>query len=250
MKNRLKEKLRSGETAIGCWLGLNSPAITEVLAGAGYDTLLIDYEHGEGSVEDLVHHLRAAQGSAATVIVRVPNDSPHEIKRALDCGAAGIMVPGVETADQAQRIVDQCRYPPEGQRGAAGAIRAGRYGLDWKNYVETANDAVMVLCQIESRDAVRRIAEIAVPGVDSLFLGPMDLSGSTGKLGEFDDPEVKTLRADAERAILATDAVLGTIETAAGGYDRLAAEGYRLIFATSDVALLHNGPAGLTANKA
>jgi 2-keto-3-deoxy-L-rhamnonate aldolase RhmA len=78
----------------------------------------------------------------------------------------------------------------------------------------------------------------------------MDLSGSTGKLGEFDDPEVKTLRADAERAILATDAVLGTIETDAGGYDRLAAEGYRLIFATSDVELLRNGPAGLTANKA
>ena len=101
-----------------------------------------------------------------------------------------------------------------------------------------------------SRDAVGRIAEIAVPGVDSLFLGPMDLSGSIGKLGQFDDPEVKALRADAERAILATDAVLGTIETAAGGYDRLAAEGYRLIFATSDVALLHNGPAGLTANKA
>ena len=108
----------------------------------------------------------------------------------------------------------------------------------------------MVLCQIGSRDAVGRIAEIAVPGVDSLFLGPMDLSGSIGKLGQFDDPEVKALRADAERAILATDAVLGTIETAAGGYDRLAAEGYRLIFATSDVALLHNGPAGLTANKA
>jgi 2-keto-3-deoxy-L-rhamnonate aldolase RhmA len=180
MKNRLKEKLRNGGTAIGCWVSLNSPAVTEVLAGAGYDALLIDYEHGEGSVGDLVHHLRAAHGSATTVIVRVPNDSPHEIKRALDCGAAGIMV----------------------------------------------------------------------PGVDSLFLGPMDLSGSTGKLGEFDDPEVKTLRADAERAILATDAVLGTIETAAGGYDRLAAEGYRLIFATSDVALLHNGPAGLTANKA
>jgi 2-keto-3-deoxy-L-rhamnonate aldolase RhmA len=98
-----------------------------------------------------------------------------------------------------------------------------------------------------SRDAVGRIAEIAVPGVDSLYLGPMDLSGS---IGELDDPEVKALRANAERAILATDAVLGTIETAAGGYDRLAAKGYRLIFATSDVALLRNGPAGLTANKA
>jgi 2-keto-3-deoxy-L-rhamnonate aldolase RhmA len=247
MKNQLKEKLRSGGTAVGCWVGLNSPAVTEVLAGAGYDALLIDYEHGEGSVADLVHHLRAARGSETTILVRVPNDSPHEIKRALDCGASGIMVPGVETADQAQRIVDQCRYPPEGRRGAAGSIRAGRYGQDWKDYVATANDAVMVLCQIESREAVARIAEIAIPGVDSLFLGPMDLSGSIGKLGQFDDPEVIALRADAERAILATDAVLGTIETAAGGYDRLAAKGYRLIFSTSDVALLRNGPAGLTA---
>ncbi len=249
MKNRLKEKLQRGETAIGCWVSLNSPAVTEVLAGAGYDALLIDYEHGEGSVADVVHHLRAAQGSDTTILVRVPNDSPHEIKRALDCGAAGIMVPGVETAEQAQRIVDQGRYPPDGQRGAAGSIRAGRFGRDWKNYVATANDAVMVLCQIESRDAVARIGEIAVPGVDSLFLGPMDLSGSIGKLGQFDDPDVIALRDAAERAILDTDAVLGTIETAAGGYDRLAAKGYRLIFATSDVALLRNGPIG-TPGKA
>ena len=249
MKNQLKEKLRSGGTAVGCWVCLNSPAVTEVLAGAGYDALLIDYEHGEGTVADLVHHLRAAQGSQTTILVRVPSDSPHEIKRALDCGAAGIMVPGVESAEQAQRIVDQCRYPPEGRRGANSAIRAGRYGQDWKEYVATANDAIMVLCQIESRDAVARIAEIAVPGVDSLFLGPMDLSGSIGKLGQFDDPEVQALRADAERAILATDAVLGTIETAAGGYDRLAAKGYRLIFTASDDALLRNGPVGLTVKK-
>jgi 2-keto-3-deoxy-L-rhamnonate aldolase RhmA len=249
MKNRLKEKLRGGGTAIACWVGLNSPAVTEVLAGAGYDALLIDYEHGEGTVGDVVHHLRAAQASETTILVRVPTDSPHEIKRALDCGAAGILVPGVETADQAQRIVEQCRYPPEGQRGAAGSIRAGRYGQDWKDYMATANDAVMVLCQIESKTAVSRIAEIAVPGVDSLFLGPMDLSGSIGKLGQFNDPEVKALRADAERAILATDAVLGTIETAAGGYDRLATQGYRLIFATSDVALLRNNPADLMAKK-
>jgi len=244
MKNHLKEKLRSGATAIGCWVGLNSPAVTEVLAGAGYDALLIDYEHGEGTVADLVHHLRAAQGSETTILVRVPNDNPHEIKRALDSGAGGIMVPGVETAEQAQAIVDACRYPPDGVRGAAGFIRGGRYGRAWQDYLATANDAVMVLCQIESRTAVERIAEIAVPGVDSLFLGPMDLSGSIGKLGQFDDPAVQALRADAERAILATDAILGTIETAPGGFDRLAAKGYRLIFATSDVALLRGAPTG------
>ena len=242
MKNPLKEKLRSGATAIGCWVGLNSPAVTEVLAGAGYDALLIDYEHGAGTVADLVHHLRAAQGSETTILVRVPSDATQEIKRALDAGAAGIMVPGVETAAQAQGIVDLCRYPPDGIRGAAGFIRAARYGREWADYQATANDAVMVLCQIESRTAVDRIAEIAVPGVDCLFLGPMDLSGSIGKLGQFDDDEVQTLRADAERAILATNSVLGTIETAPGAGTRLAAQGYRLVFTTSDVALLRRAP--------
>lgn len=242
MKNHLKEKLRRGATAIGCWVGLNSPAVTEVLASAGYDALLIDYEHGEGTVADLVHHLRAAQGSETTILVRVPSDAPQEIKRALDAGAGGVMVPGVETGAQAQRIVDLCRYPPEGTRGAAGFIRAARYGRAWPDYQATANDAVMVLCQIESRTAVDRIAEIAVPGVDCLFLGPMDLSGSIGKLGQFDDADVQALRAEAERAILATDAVLGTIETSPGGGDRLAAQGYRLVFTTSDVALLRRAP--------
>ncbi len=248
MTNKLKEKLQRGETCIGCWVGLNSPAVTEVLAGAGFDALLIDYEHGEGTVSDLVHHLRAANGSGTTMLVRIPSDSTHEIKRALDSGASGIMVPGVESAAQAQRIVDQCRYPPDGSRGAAGSIRAGRYGRNWKDYVATANDDVLVLCQIESRAAVERISEIAVAGVDSLFIGPMDLSGSLGKLGQFGDSEVQAVLAQAERHILATGAVLGSIDTAPGGFDRLSGRGYRLVFAASDIDLLRRGALGVVGS--
>ncbi len=241
MTNRLKEKLRNGETCTGCWVGLNSPAVTEVLAGAGFDALLIDYEHGEGTVSDLVHHLRAAAGSDTTILVRVPNHETSEIKRALDSGAAGVMVPGVENAADAKRIVDLCRYPPRGNRGAAGFIRAGAYGRDWPTYRAAADDDVMVICQIESRAAVDRIAEIAACGADSLFIGPLDLSGSLGKLGLFDDPEVQAVLAQAERDILASGAVLGTIDTAPGGRTRLSDRGYRLIFAASDVALLRRG---------
>ena len=173
----------------GTFLNLGSATAVEIAADTGFDWLLIDLEHGSGSLSDLRNMLLACRGSNSAPIVRLRSVDPDTVKFAMDSGAAGIMFPYVSTADEARRAVACMKYPPCGNRGVAGAIRATDYGRGWKNYFTEANEQSLVVVQIETPEAVENASQIAaVEGVDVLFVGPLDLSVNLGCPGDFSQP--------------------------------------------------------------
>ena len=183
-----REKLRKGILS-GTFLNLGSAAAVEIAAGGGFDWLLIDLEHGSGSLADLRCMLLACRQSPVAPIVRIRSVDPDTVKFVMDSGAAGIMFPFVSSAAQARQAVDCMKYPPQGTRGVAGIIRATDYGRQWKEYFAEANHKSLVVVQIETEAAVDAAAEIAaVDGVDVLFVGPLDLSVSLGCPGDFSPP--------------------------------------------------------------
>jgi 2-keto-3-deoxy-L-rhamnonate aldolase RhmA len=178
--NLLRPKLYAEEVSVGCQLGLGSPNVCELLAQAGFDWLIIETEHNAVDLGRIEHMLMAAQGTEATVLVRVPSANPLDIQRALDIGAEGILVPMVRTPEEARAIVAATRYPPGGVRGY-GPLRASRYGLSGADYLRRANDNIVVILIIETPEALANLDAIAaVDGVDVLFMGLFDLSLGLG----------------------------------------------------------------------
>lgn len=170
-------------------LTLPSPCNAEILAAVGFDWFFIDGEHSPLAGRDLVHLFQAVAGRTAC-LVRVPQGDEGTIKNLLDLGADGVIVPQVNSAEQAADIVKYCRYPPEGARGV-GLGRAQGYGFQFQQYVDSANDVVTVIIQAEHIRAVENIeAIVAVEGIDAIQLGPYDLAASMGKMGRIDDPQV------------------------------------------------------------
>ena len=176
----LKRRLRAGDVTIGAWISFAESAVAEIMAGSGFDWILIDTEHAPFSPEGLQTVLTAFNGQECVPIVRAPWNNPAVIKQALDLGASGVLVPMVNTPDEARAAVAACRYPPEGIRGFS-PRRASDYYRRVAEYVASANDTVIIALQIEHIEAVKSIADIAaVPGIDVICLGPNDLSGSMG----------------------------------------------------------------------
>jgi 2-keto-3-deoxy-L-rhamnonate aldolase RhmA len=235
-----KARLAEGEPALGCWLETASPIVAEIVAQAGYDCVLIDMEHGPGSYMEAIALMQAVQGVPCAPLARVPANDPVAIKRILDCGVGGVMVPSVDTAEEAEAAVAACRYPPRGRRGmAATIVRASGYGARWRDYLAGADEALLVICQIETGAAVERAREIAaVDGVDMLFVGPFDLSASLGHLGAPDHPEVRARIAAVEDAAKSIGRMLGGIPTPERPAAELASAGYDLILADADIVLL------------
>lgn len=189
MSNGFRQRLSRLETLIGTIVTLDSPAAAEHLAETGFDWLFIDGEHAPLSFAGIQVLLQAIGGRCPTV-VRVPTIDEVWIKKALDVGADGVIVPQVRGVDEARRVVDWCRYPPAGSRGV-GVARAQGYGARLAEYLHRANDDIGVILQIEHVDAVANVSEIAaVEGVDALFVGPYDLSSSLGVPGDVASPEV------------------------------------------------------------
>lgn len=248
----LKARMRSGQAVCGFWAELFSPAAAEIMAAAGYDCAMIDCEHGPGDPASAIAIMRAMQASACTPLVRVPANDAAWVKRLLDGGAQGIMVPAVNSAEEAAAAVAACHYPPKGVRGmAAPIVRASRYGQDWQAYVRDAAESTLVICQIETREALGALDGIAaVEGLDMLFIGPFDLSASLGFMGEPDHPQVRKAIADAERAAKAQGRLLGGIPTPGRSPADLYRAGYDLVLADIDVLLLRDGAvAGVAALK-
>lgn len=190
MNQGFRARLKAGELLIGTIVTLAAPEVTELLAGLGFDWLFIDTEHAPLDSREAQVLLQAA-GAGFPCLVRVPAGEEVWIKKALDIGAAGVIVPQVNGATHAARIVRMCKYPPEGVRGV-GIARAHRYGHRFQEYVSNANQQVAVVIQIEHMDAVRNIRSIVgVEGIDAVFVGPYDLSASLGKVGQVGDPEVQ-----------------------------------------------------------
>ncbi|WP_282608177.1 HpcH/HpaI aldolase/citrate lyase family protein [Pelagibius sp. Alg239-R121] len=243
----LKADIESKKHLFGCWIELYSPFATEVVVQAGYDFLMVDLEHGPGSVMDAALQLQVAQGGTnggprCHGLCRVPQNDDSWIKRVLDVGFEGVMIPAVDSVEDAQRAVASCRYPPAGRRGMAAAIvRAARYGRDCWDYVEAANREVLVICQIESAKAVEAVEDIAqVEGVDLLFVGPSDLSSDMGYVGEVDHPEVVKATQRVEQAARAAGKMLGAIPTPARSAQNLVDAGYELVLAGADTILLRD----------
>ena len=178
--NEVRHNLLAGVAQIGCFMGLGSPNVAELLTRAGLDWLVIETEHNNLDVAQIEHILMAVQGSGAMPIVRVASSQQVYIQRALDVGAMGVLVPMVRSVAEAEAIVAATRFPPEGRR-SFGPLRASHYSLDNEDYLRRANDNILVALIVETREMLDNLEDIAaVPGVDVLFLGPFDLCLSLG----------------------------------------------------------------------
>ncbi|MEY5027990.1 MAG: 4-hydroxy-2-oxo-heptane,7-dioate aldolase [Pseudomonadota bacterium] len=188
--NTFKRALQSGQRQIGLWSHLCSPISTEILAHCGYDWLLLDMEHSPNDLQELLAQLPVVESSPTHPIVRPPWNDMVTFKRLLDIGVQTLLVPYVQTAQEAQQAVSYTRYPPHGVRGYAGAPRASGYGRV-KDYAHLSANEVCVLVQVETLEGLRNLEAIAnVDGIDGVFIGPGDLSAAMGHLGNPKHPEV------------------------------------------------------------
>ena len=186
------DRLGPGQFSVGTWLTILDPAATELIAGAGFDLLVADGEHGPVATSDLVAMLIATRAAGIPLLYRVAANEPVRIMHALDAGASGVVIPQVRTVADVERAVAWCRYPPAGLRGIA-PRRASGYGRGTATYMKTANSLVTCCIQIETREALDGLdAILDVPGVDTILVGPNDLAASLGHTGDIGHAEVET----------------------------------------------------------
>jgi 4-hydroxy-2-oxoheptanedioate aldolase len=189
--NAFKAALRAGRPQIGIWSTLPDPNVTEILAGCGYDWMMFDTEHSTAGPNEVIAFLRTVAPYPVSPVVRPGWNNPVEIKRLLDAGAQTLLIPYVQSAEEARSAVAAVTYPPKGVRGVSGITRATRYGVV-ANYAARANEEICLLVQVETSEALSRLKEIAqVPGVDGVFFGPADLAASFGYPGQPSHPEIK-----------------------------------------------------------
>lgn len=191
LKNKLKNKLKTNQLSIGSWVMMNSLTSIEVMALGGFEWLVIDLEHTSINLETTENLIRAIQANNMSALVRVEKNEEVIIKKVLDMGADGIVVPMVCSKKDALQAVNYAKYPPNGKRGV-GLFRASGYGEKFKEYKKWVDEELVIIVQIEHIDAVNNIDEILkVDGVDGTIIGPYDLSGSMGYPGEFNRDDVK-----------------------------------------------------------
>ena len=238
----IKARLRTGRPVLCALANMGSPIAAEIVGLCGYDAVMIDLEHGFGDYAGAVAQLQALAGTPAASLVRVAENTPVNLKRILDAGPHGIMVPMISTRAEAEMAVAACRYAPRGVRGVAHAIaRASGYGTDVRRYVAQGENELLLICQIENRTGVRNAAAIAATdGIDMVFLGPMDLSASAGHFNEPDHPEVERLIREVESAVRSTGKMLGGLATQGRPAGELFERGYDLVIDAVDIALLRD----------
>lgn len=244
MGHDFRARLKRGDKLLGTMVTLPTAATAEILAGLGFDWLFVDGEHGPLETSELGSILQAVSRDVAC-LVRVPEAAEVPIKKALDLGAAGIIVPQVNTAEQAADVVRFARYAPEGARGV-GLARAHGYGMRFKEYVESANREIAVVVQAEHVRAVDNIeAIVRVPGVDAVLLGPYDLSASLGKMGQVDDPAVVAAIRRVTDVCVAAGMPLGYFGVTAAAVRPYVERGYTLIVAGVDTLFVGQGARAL-----
>lgn len=245
--NRFKAALAARETQIGIWLGLANAYTAEICAGAGFDWLLIDGEHAPNHLQTMVGQLQAIAGSGSHAVVRAPVGETWIIKQLLDIGAQTLLLPMVESAEQARALVQATRYPPHGVRGVGAALARASGFSRIGDYLTTANDQICVLVQVESAAAMARIEEIAaVEGVDGVFIGPSDLAADMGFLGRPGEAEVQKAVEDGLRRIMASGKPAGILSSDPALSARYIEMGASFVAVGTDVTLL----AGATATLA
>ena len=236
--NNFTKRLRSKEILVGTLVTLPSPEVCELLANVGYDWLFIDAEHGAFNPQQAQTMLQAA--GAVPCLIRVPDDETIWIKKALDIGAAGVIVPQVHDANQAKKIITDCKYAPDGNRGI-GIGRAHKYGIDFERYLKNANRETAVVLQAESSEAVDNITDIvALDGVDAILVGPYDLSASLGRPGEVDHPIVQSAIEKIIDACQNANISMGIFGVSADAVMPYKEKGFNLLTVGTDTAFLIN----------
>ncbi|MDC0739609.1 HpcH/HpaI aldolase/citrate lyase family protein [Cognatishimia sp. SS12] len=236
--NRFKAALAAQQTQVGLWSSLSSPVVAELIAGAGFDWLLFDTEHSPITIPAAAELLRSAAHSDSQAAVRVAWNDPVLIKQVLDIGAQTVFVPFVQSAEEARAAVRACRYPPDGIRGVAGATRASGYGRR-TTYLQEANDQIAVVLQVETKEALDQLEEIAgVEGVDGVFIGPSDLSASFGHLGNPGATEMQAVLKSAAARLNAIGKASGILAGTSVDANRYLSWGYTFVAAGVDTALL------------
>ena len=233
--NPVKLKLKSGQPTCGAFLQISSPISAEILALSGFDWLIIDMEHAPVELDSLLRQLQAIGNSSNCVpFVRTPWNDPVAIKRILDTGPLGILIPYVNTLAEAEAAVAACKYPPIGSRGAALSPRAARYGQYTSEYFDAANREIVVIIGIETPEAAANLDEILkVPNLDGIFIGPMDLATSMGHK-DVGCAEVQAAIAEIESKVLASDKFIGTIATDWGKAKQCLERGYKWLILMQD----------------
>ena len=236
MKYSLKEKLRGDAPLLGIILSLPSPELAELVSAAGYDWVFIDGEHSTLGFRDIQIMLQSLSPSCSGV-VRVPLLDEIWIKKVLDMGAEGIIVPQVQTAEEARRVVELCTYPLRGTR-SVGVARANNYGLSFGEYVREANSRHVIILQLEHVKAFSNIDSILeVEGYDAIFIGPYDYSASAGKTGKVDDPEIQEQIARVREKCFRKKIPMGIFGINAAAVKPYICQGYTLIACGTDTWL-------------
>lgn len=236
--NGFKRAIASGKTQIGCWLASGAPSTAEALGCAGFDFLVVDTEHTPIDPPQMIDILRTIAGTPAQAIVRPPWNDMVMVKRVLDAGALTLLLPFVQSAEEARRAVAYTRYPPAGVRGVAGTHRGSRYGTI-PDYAKRAHEEICVIVQIETLAAFGELEAIAaVPGVDSLFIGPSDLSASMGLLGDMGNRAVQEKLAAGAQACKRLGKPCGIIGFNPEMAKKFLGYGFSWVAVSSDLALM------------
>jgi 4-hydroxy-2-oxoheptanedioate aldolase len=236
--NQLKRNLRAGQVQTGCWVSLASAASAEICASAGFDWVLIDMEHAPNELPNLHQQLHAAAAYQSSVLVRAPWNDTVMIKRLLDLGVQSLLLPYVQSEDEARRAVAAVRYPPQGVRGVSANSRANRFGRV-PDYFARAHDETLLMLQVETRAAIAQIEKTAaLDGVDGLFIGPQDLAADLGHLGNPGHAEVQAAIGEAIARIRRTGKVAGLLNFNEADAKRWIDKGAQFVAVTSDQFLL------------
>lgn len=236
----LKDKLKKRELTIGSWITIGHTVVAEIMARAGYDWLTVDMEHSAITLDLAQDLIRVIDLCGVAPLVRVGTNEPNIIKRIMDAGAHGVIVPMVNSRQDAEKAVGAVKYPPQGFRGV-GLARAQKYGTDFEGYKAWNELESIVIVQIEHIQAVENIEEIfSVPGVDGFIVGPYDLSGSLGVPGRFEHPDMQAALTRIREVSKEKNALSGfhVIPPAVEPFQKKVAEGYRFIAHSLDILLL------------
>lgn len=238
LENPFRARLGSSKGLLGTWLMSGTSSTAEAMGRAGFDWLLVDLEHVPLDDQDALHVLQAIAGTGACAVTRLAANDSVLFKRALDLGAQTVMVPFVDSAEQARLAVSYAKYPPEGRRGFAAMHRASGYGTA-TDYAKRANDSVYTIIQLETPEAVAALEEIAaVPGVDALFLGPGDLSANMGHIGNLAHPEVQQVIADVAQRCKAIGVPCGIVGPTPEMVGNFIEHGYAFVAVASDMGMM------------
>ena len=248
-KNKLKSALKTGRIQIGCWFNLVDPMGVEIVGRAGFDWVLIDGEHGPNSITNIARQLQALDGLPTSSVVRAPIGDTAIIKQILDAGAQSLLIPMVESADEAQELVAAVRYPPVGKRGVGAFVaRAARFG-NLSNYLQTADEQICLIVQLETKAGLLELDDIlSVDGIDGVFIGPADLAADMGYLGNPKAEEVQETILNVLKRISASDKAAGILSLDDQETEIYFSAGASFVGVASDVLTL-NHALSAKANK-